>query len=74
MYQAVGRHVEKYPEDAKRFHNFAPGKHIKLARGCEGPTEGEIHSAQHFHGRLIVVSMLIWTKVTSCLLIQRRSW
>lgn len=51
MYQAVGRHVEKYPEDAKRFHNFAPGKHIKLARGCEGPTEGEIHSAQHFHGR-----------------------
>lgn len=51
MYQAIERQIEKYPEDAKRFHNFTPEKRIKLARGCEGPIEGELHSAQYFHGR-----------------------
>ena len=53
VYQAIGRQIKEHPEDAKRFHNFAPDKRIILARGCEGPIEGELHSAQYFHGRQI---------------------
>ena len=64
LYQAIGRHIEKYPEDAKRFPNFAPEKRTKLARGCEGPIGGEIHSAQYFHGRFNVFSLLVSTVVT----------
>ncbi|KAJ3565909.1 hypothetical protein NP233_g7341 [Leucocoprinus birnbaumii] len=51
LYQAIGRHIEKHPEDASRFPNFAPEKRIKLARGYEGPIQGDLHSAQYFHGR-----------------------
>ncbi|KAJ7647592.1 nucleoside hydrolase [Roridomyces roridus] len=48
-YQAVSRHLEQFPEDASRFPNF--GAQVILARGSAGPLEGEVHSAQYFHGR-----------------------
>ncbi|KXN90166.1 hypothetical protein AN958_04656, partial [Leucoagaricus sp. SymC.cos] len=51
LYQAIERQIEKHPEDASRFPNFSPDKRIILARGCEGPIQGELHSAQYFHGR-----------------------
>ncbi|KAK7057423.1 inosine-uridine preferring nucleoside hydrolase [Favolaschia claudopus] len=50
-YQAVSRHLEAFPHEAARFPNFnAPVKPI-LACGSVGPLEGDIHSAQYFHGR-----------------------
>ncbi|KAJ7502815.1 Inosine/uridine-preferring nucleoside hydrolase domain-containing protein [Mycena galericulata] len=50
-YQAVSRHLEKFPEDATRFPNFSPKVKPILANGSAGPLEGELHSAQYFHGR-----------------------
>ncbi len=50
-YQAIVRHVQKHPEDAKRFPNFTSEKRTILARGCDGPVDGEKHFAQYFHGR-----------------------
>ncbi|KAJ7668429.1 Inosine/uridine-preferring nucleoside hydrolase domain-containing protein [Mycena polygramma] len=50
-YQAVSRHLEQFPEDASRFPNFSPTVKPILARGSAGPLEGELHSAQYFHGR-----------------------
>ncbi|KAF9445905.1 nucleoside hydrolase [Macrolepiota fuliginosa MF-IS2] len=51
LYQTIERHIQKHPEDVGRFPNFSPKKKIILARGCEGPIEGTLHSAQYFHGR-----------------------
>ncbi|KAJ7128914.1 nucleoside hydrolase [Mycena crocata] len=50
-YQAVSRHIEKFPEDAARFPSFSAATKPILARGSSGPIEGELHSAQYFHGR-----------------------
>ncbi|KAJ7690629.1 Inosine/uridine-preferring nucleoside hydrolase domain-containing protein [Mycena rosella] len=50
-YQAVSRHLERFPEDAPRFPNFSPAVKPILACGSAGPLEGELHSAQYFHGR-----------------------
>ncbi|KAJ7124949.1 Inosine/uridine-preferring nucleoside hydrolase domain-containing protein [Mycena epipterygia] len=50
-YQAVSRHLEEFPEDIRRFPNFSPALKPILARGSAGPLEGDLHSAQYFHGR-----------------------
>ncbi|KAJ6593665.1 nucleoside hydrolase [Mycena capillaripes] len=50
-YQAVSRHLEQFPEDIHRFPNFSPAVKPILARGSAGPLEGDLHSAQYFHGR-----------------------
>ncbi|KAJ6558528.1 Inosine/uridine-preferring nucleoside hydrolase domain-containing protein [Mycena vulgaris] len=50
-YQAVARHIEKFPEDAARFPNFSSTTKPILVRGSAGPLQGELHSAQYFHGR-----------------------
>ncbi|KAJ7039212.1 Inosine/uridine-preferring nucleoside hydrolase domain-containing protein [Mycena alexandri] len=50
-YQAVSRHLEQFPEDAPRFPNFFSTVKPILARGSSGPLEGEVNSAQYFHGR-----------------------
>ncbi|THV06747.1 nucleoside hydrolase [Dendrothele bispora CBS 962.96] len=51
-FQAVSRHIEKHSQDAGRFPNLSSTvKPIILARGSDGPLQGELHSAQYFHGR-----------------------
>ncbi|KAF7298143.1 IU-nuc-hydro domain-containing protein [Mycena chlorophos] len=50
-YAAIARHLEEHPSEAKRFPNFSSTVKPILARGSDGPLEGEIHSAQYFHGR-----------------------
>ncbi|KAI0949624.1 hypothetical protein AcW1_009173 [Taiwanofungus camphoratus] len=51
LYQAISRHLERYPQDKSRFPNFEPLRKTILARGADGPLEGDLHSAQYFHGR-----------------------
>ncbi|KAG2015890.1 uridine nucleosidase [Coprinopsis cinerea AmutBmut pab1-1] len=50
-YQAVARHLEAYPNDASRFPNYNPAKPPLLLCAAARPLEGELHSAQYFHGR-----------------------
>jgi hypothetical protein len=50
-YQALSRHFAQYPSDQARFPNFSPIVRPLLARGSPGPLEGNLHSAQYFHGR-----------------------
>ncbi|KAJ7497087.1 Inosine/uridine-preferring nucleoside hydrolase domain-containing protein [Mycena latifolia] len=50
-YQALSRHLERFPEDAARFPNFSSTVKPILVRGSAGPLEGDLHSAQYFHGR-----------------------
>lgn len=51
LYQAIGRHIALYPEDAARFPNFSPAVPPLLVVGPDGPLEGGRHFAQYFHGR-----------------------
>ncbi|CDO70597.1 hypothetical protein BN946_scf184656.g12 [Trametes cinnabarina] len=51
IYQALARHVEQLPDDASRFPGLKPRRKTILAAGEDGPLEGELHSAQYFHGR-----------------------
>ncbi|KAK7472934.1 hypothetical protein VKT23_001039 [Stygiomarasmius scandens] len=50
-YQTVSRHVEENPQDADRFPNLFSAVKPILARGSDGPLQGELHSAEYFHGR-----------------------
>ncbi|KAF7315264.1 Inosine-uridine preferring nucleoside hydrolase [Mycena indigotica] len=50
-YAAIARHLEQFPGDATRFPNFSPSVRPILARGSDGPLQGDLHSAQYFHGR-----------------------
>ncbi|KAJ7188507.1 nucleoside hydrolase [Mycena filopes] len=52
-YQAVSRHLNQFPQDAPRFPNFSSTVKPILARGSSGPLQGDLHSAQYFHGRLV---------------------
>ncbi|KAJ7874718.1 Inosine/uridine-preferring nucleoside hydrolase domain-containing protein [Mycena olivaceomarginata] len=52
-YQAVSRHLEQFPQDSARFPNFNTETKPILASGSVGPLEGDLHSAQYFHGRLV---------------------
>ncbi|KAF7375961.1 Inosine-uridine preferring nucleoside hydrolase [Mycena sanguinolenta] len=52
-YRAVARHLEEFPQDSSRFPNFNPETKPILACGSVGPLEGDLHSAQYFHGRLV---------------------
>ncbi|KAG7090896.1 hypothetical protein E1B28_009975 [Marasmius oreades] len=50
-YQAVGDHLERYPDHAARFPNFFASIKTILARGRGQPLAGQIMDAQYFHGR-----------------------
>ncbi|KAI0823733.1 nucleoside hydrolase [Trametes gibbosa] len=50
-YQAVARHIAQFPEDASRFPGMTPIRKTTLALGEDMPLQGELHSAQYFHGR-----------------------
>ncbi|KAI5123677.1 hypothetical protein M0805_001705 [Coniferiporia weirii] len=49
LYDTLARHFERFPADRARFPGFAARPF--LARGAHAPLEGELHSAQYFHGR-----------------------
>jgi hypothetical protein len=51
-HRALSDHLAYLPEQHDRFPNFhSPPRKPYLARGEDRPLEGEIHSAQYFHGR-----------------------
>ena len=51
IYQVIARHLENFPQDKVRFPNFLQAKKTILALGEDLPLEGELHSAEYFHGR-----------------------
>ncbi|KAF7321433.1 Inosine-uridine preferring nucleoside hydrolase [Mycena kentingensis (nom. inval.)] len=51
IYATLARHLEQYPDDASRFPNFRQDVKPILVRGSDGPLQGDLHSAQYFHGR-----------------------
>ena len=51
IYQAVGRHIEKHPEERDLFPNYSAARKPFVLRGSEGPLSGELHNANYFHGR-----------------------
>lgn len=51
MYQAIESHLRQFPSEAHNFPNFDRKRKPILARGSAGPLEGELHSAEYFHGR-----------------------
>ncbi|EIW63339.1 nucleoside hydrolase [Trametes versicolor FP-101664 SS1] len=51
IYQAIARHIAAFPQDASRFPGMAPSRKTILALGEDMPLQGELHSAQYFHGR-----------------------
>lgn len=50
-YQAIAGHLQRFPKDKDRFPNFCPKVKPILTKGSAGPLEGDLHSAQYFHGR-----------------------
>jgi hypothetical protein len=50
IFDVLSRHLDKNPEDKARFVNYGMYP-IYLAKGSEGPLDGELHSAEYFHGR-----------------------
>ncbi|KAI1794101.1 nucleoside hydrolase [Ganoderma leucocontextum] len=51
MYQAISGQLEQFPQDTSRFVNVFQNRNPILAVGEDRPLEGELHSAQYFHGR-----------------------
>ncbi|KAF9018015.1 nucleoside hydrolase [Hymenopellis radicata] len=51
LYAALETHCNDYPEDRQRFANFSSSSRPILVAGSERPLEGDLHSAQYFHGR-----------------------
>jgi hypothetical protein len=51
VYHAIESHLRQFPSDAHNFPNFDPKRKPILARGSTGPLEGDLHSAEYFHGR-----------------------
>ncbi|KAK0459162.1 nucleoside hydrolase [Desarmillaria tabescens] len=50
-YQALTRHFDAYPAEKARFSNYSASPKTSLVFGSDAPLEGDIHSAQYFHGR-----------------------
>jgi len=50
-YQVLTNHLAQYPSHRDRFPNFSPTSKPLLAKGSSLPLEGDLHSAQYFHGR-----------------------
>lgn len=50
-YQVLTRHFAQHPSHQSRFPNFSSIAKPLLARGSDGPLQGDLHSAQYFHGR-----------------------
>ncbi|KAK0212389.1 nucleoside hydrolase [Desarmillaria ectypa] len=50
-YQALTRHFDAYPAEKTRFPNYSVSPKTSLVLGSDAPLQGDIHSAQYFHGR-----------------------
>ncbi|KAI8993054.1 nucleoside hydrolase [Trametes punicea] len=51
IYEVLARHVRQIPEDASRFPGLTRQRKTIVALGADRPLEGDLHSAQYFHGR-----------------------
>ncbi|CAL1707331.1 unnamed protein product [Somion occarium] len=51
IYETLSRQIAQDPEQQRHWPNFAPLRKTILARGADHPLEGDLHSAQYFHGR-----------------------
>ncbi|KAI0790769.1 nucleoside hydrolase [Abortiporus biennis] len=51
LYQAIARHLDAHPDLRHKWPNFSGANRTILAIGATGPLEGDLHSAQYFHGR-----------------------
>ncbi|KAI0675276.1 nucleoside hydrolase [Trametes maxima] len=51
IYQALARHVAQFPQETSRFPGLTPKRKTILAMGEDHPLQGDLHSAQYFHGR-----------------------
>lgn len=51
--QVLSRNFSADPESKSRYVNFGSDKKIILAKGANHPLDGELHSAQYFHGRFV---------------------
>lgn len=50
VYQAIESHLRQFPSKGHKFPNFDFKRKPILARGSAGPLEGELFSAENFHG------------------------
>ncbi|EJD43942.1 nucleoside hydrolase [Auricularia subglabra TFB-10046 SS5] len=50
IYDAVQRHCDRHPEDARRFEHLSARPRAMLSRGASGPIEGSLELAEYFHG------------------------
>jgi len=51
LYQVLSKHLVENPTEKQHWPNFLRERKTVLAVGATRPLEGEIHSAQYFHGR-----------------------
>ncbi|TFK75357.1 nucleoside hydrolase [Pluteus cervinus] len=51
VHQAISRHIIQHPEHKDRFHSLNNTSKPILVAGAEFPLQGDLHSAQYFHGR-----------------------
>ncbi|KZT72099.1 nucleoside hydrolase [Daedalea quercina L-15889] len=51
LYHVLLKHLEQYPDQRPRFPGISGERKVILAKGSSKPVEGEIHSAEFFHGR-----------------------
>ncbi|KAI0645663.1 nucleoside hydrolase [Trametes meyenii] len=51
IYQSLAQHVTQFPQDVSRFPGLTPKRKPILAMGEDHPLQGDLHSAQYFHGR-----------------------
>lgn len=55
LHKALYLQFHKEPESRGRYPGVSPDTKIILAKGSEGPLEGDLHSAEYFHGRFVEV-------------------
>lgn len=53
LHKALSKQFEADPESRARYVNLSSDRKIILAKGADFPLEGELHSAQYFHGRYV---------------------
>ncbi|KAF8653594.1 hypothetical protein AX16_003872 [Volvariella volvacea WC 439] len=57
LYHAIHKHLERHSDQASRFPNFGGPRRPTLAKGSDAPLQGELHTAQYFHGRGVAIPL-----------------
>lgn len=60
LHKALSKQFDADPESRARYINLSSDRKIILAKGADFPLEGELHSAQYFHGRWVQVMSHRW--------------